>query len=248
MAKRLAALLCVLMFLPALALAELSWPENATQGQLLLQGYVSRVNDNLAQLGRGTVNSIFECYPGLAVMGVTAADGADSPEGVEMTFTLYEDRINILQLRVNQPELFAALAGSCIQACSPTVTTLEDAQKEPANCAAKAQTEPGNSFEDEVVELNGPAPRVYYAYYPNQYQDGVNWLQMTLVFPQDQSGDVAVVTVTENPPMTSTLYYTDENGEVVGYEGVPYDGGIHLEVFITPTPEPDSAAGDAMNR
>lgn len=248
MARRLAALLCVLMLLPALALAELPWPADATQGQLLLQGYVNRVNENLTQLGRGTVNSLFECYPGFAVLGVTASEGADSPEGVELTFTLYQDRINILQLRVNQPEQFAALAGSCIQACSPTVTTLEDAQTEPAAYAAKAQAEPGNSFEEEVVELNGPAPRVYYAYYPNQYQDGVSWLQMTLVFPQEQSGDVAVVSVTDDPSVSGTIYYTDENGDVIGYDGVPYDGGLHLEVFVTATPEPDSAAGDEMNR
>ena len=37
--------------------------------------------------------------------------------------------------------------------------------------------------------------------------------------------------------------YYDDNDET-GYEGYDYDGGTHLEIFTTATPEPDSAAAE----
>ena len=85
MLKKLWTLLCALLMLPACALADLAWPAGATAGQLALQEYVARVNGNLAQLGTGQVNSIFECYSGFAVLGVTSQDMAEVPEGVELT-------------------------------------------------------------------------------------------------------------------------------------------------------------------
>ena len=227
--KRLWTLLCALLLLPAAVLAELTWPEGATGGQQALQAYIARVNDNLAQLGSRQVNSIFEYYEGFAVLGVTDQGMAEVPEGVELTFTMNEDSLSQLQLRVNDPACFAALAASCIQAASPEATTLQDAMNTPAGHAARAQSEPANSYEEQIITGPGDAPRTYYAYYPNQYRDGVNWLQLTLIFPRsDAQAAAAIGAVTPAP--------ADPEQE---YEGTGYDGGIHLEVFVTPTPEPD---------
>lgn len=232
MVKRICALVCALL-LPLSATAELIWPANLTAGQAELKAYIELVNQNQSLQSRGWVNSLFECYPTFATMGMTSLDMAEIPEGVELTFTMEGGHLDTLQLRVNDPTRFAALAASCIQAASPDVTTLEAALKDPAYHAGKAIEAPGNSFEDTVDTLNGPAPRVYYAYYPNQYRDGVNWLQMTLIFPLPGYGEAAVAATSTPAPADSGLEY----------EGYDYDGGTHLEIFTTPTPEPDSPAG-----
>ena len=163
MLKRLWTLLCALLLLPAAALAELTWLDGATGGQQALQAYITRVNDNLIQLGSRQVNSIFECYEGFAVLGVTAKDMAEVPEGVELTFTMNEDSLSQLQLRVNDPACFAALAASCIQAASPGAVTLQDAMVTPASHADQAQREPANSYEEQVITGPGDAPRTSYA-------------------------------------------------------------------------------------
>ena len=232
MVKRICTLVCALL-LPVAAMAELTWPANLTAGQAELKAYIELVNQNQSLQSRGWVNSLFECYPTFATMGMTILDMAEIPEGVELTFTMEGDHLDTLQLRVDDPTRFAALAASCIQAASPDVTTLEEALKDPTYHANKAIEAPANSFEDTVDTLNGPAPRVYYAYYPNQYRDGVNWLQMTLIFPLPGYGDAAVAATQTPPPADPTLEY----------EGYDYDGGTHLEIFTTPTPEPDSPAG-----
>lgn len=225
--------LCALMLLCAGASAELAWPAMSTPGQQLLQAYVETVNMNQSQQGAGLINSIFECYSSFAVMGVTAQDGSSMPEGLELTFTLNQDSLDTLQLRVSDPSRFAAMAASCIQAASPDAVTLAEALEAPAARAKQAAENPGNSFEDEVIDLNGLAPRVYYAYYPNQYRDGVNWLQMTLIFPLPGADDADVITAETPAPAGSEEY-----------EGYEYDGGTHLEIFVTATPEPDSPAGE----
>lgn len=231
---RLCALWCALMLLPVTALAAIEWPALTTAGQQQLVDYIERVNQNQSQQNRGWINSLFEFYTTFAVLGMTSLDMAEIPEGVELSFTLNNDSIDTLQLRVNDPTRFANLAASCIQAASPGAITLEDALADPTAHAEKAMKKPSNSFEDEIIDLNGTAPRVYYAYYPNQYRDGVNWLQMTLIFPLPGSTDASVA-VTPVPPAA------DPNLE---YEGTGYDGGTHLEIFLTPTPEPDSPAGE----
>ena len=232
MVKRLCALLCALLLLPGAALSDMIWPEPLTPGQQNLKAYVERVNQNQSQQNRGWVNSIFECYATFAVLGMTTLDMAEIPEGVELSFTMEGDHLDTLQLRVNDPTRFANLAASCIQAASPTAITLEDALKDPTAYANKAMKNPANSFEDEIIDLNGMTPRVYYAYYPNQYKDGVNWLQMTLIFPLPGAGDAAVFTTETPPPF-------DQDAEHPVYD---YDGGTHFEIFTTPTPEPDSPA------
>lgn len=232
MVKRLCALIGALLLLPVAALGDMIWPEPLTPGQQNLKSYVERVNQNQSQQNRGWVNSIFECYSTFAVLGMTTLDMAEIPEGVELSFTLENDSLDTLQLRVNDPTRFAALAASCIQAASPTAITLEEALKDPTAYADKAIKNPANSFEDEIIDLNGMTPRVYYAYYPNQYKDGVNWLQMTLIFPLPGADDAAVFTTETPPPL-------DQDAEHPVYD---YDGGTHFEIFTTATPEPDSPA------
>lgn len=231
---RACALLCALLLLPCAALADLTWPEMTTPGQQQLQQYIDLVNQNQSQQSRGWVNSIFECYPTFAVLGMTTLDMAEMPEGIELSFTLNQDSIDMLQLRVSDPTRFAALAASCIQAASPHAINLEEAIVTPTARAEQAIKNPGNSFEDVIDDLNGLAPRVYYAYYPNQYRDGVNWLQLTLIFPLPGSTEADAITATTPAPDSSTEEY----------DGYDYDGGTHLEIFLTPTPEPDSPAGE----
>ena len=236
--KRILALLAA-MLLTAYALtahAALPWPNNMTQGQAELQSYIQRVNDNLATLGTPGINSLFECYPFNASLGATGMDDAEIPEGVELTFTLYGDSLNTLILRVQDAGRFAAYAAACIQAASPHATTLQDAMKGPSAHVKAAQKNPGNSIEDTVDILNGPAPRTYYAYYPNQYHDGVSWLQMTLVFPLAGYGETGVA-ATPAPPAAPS-------GETENEGYFASDNYTHLEIFTTPTPEPDSAVYD----
>ncbi|MBR4082170.1 MAG: hypothetical protein IKK21_10340 [Clostridia bacterium] len=236
--KRVFALLAaiVLTAVTFTAHAALPWPNNMTQGQRELQSYVQRVNDNLAALGMPPVNSLFECYPFNATLGVTGMDDAEIPEGIELTFTLYGDSLNTLILRVNGADRFAAYAAACIQAASPNITTLQDAIKAPSAHVKAVQKDTGSTIEDTVDMLNGPSPRTYYAYYPNQYRDGVSWLQMTLVFPLT-GFDEAGIAATPAPPAASS-----GNTENEGY--FASDDYTHLEIFTTPTPEPDSAVYD----
>lgn len=233
--KRIAALLIVLMFLPLTALADIIWPDQ-TAGQMMLKTYVELVNENLVRAGQNPVNALFECYPTFAAMGIVSSEDVTIPEDVELTFVLTEGSISSLQLRVSDPSRFAAIAGSCLQAVSPDAITLEAAMTEPAAYAQKAIDTPTDSFEDTVIELNGEFPRAYYAYYPNQYHDGISWLQLTLIFPLAGLQGSAVA-VTPPPEDDKHSYYESDE-----YDGYEYDGGTHLEIFTTSTPEPDSAA------
>lgn len=239
MIRRLAALVLALM-LPLCASAAPAWPDQ-TAGQVRLREYINRVNMNLQSLGQAPVDALYECYPSFASLGVSNPADASIPGSVEMTFALYDSCLNTLQLRVSDASLFSAVAGSCIQAASPTSTTLESAMTDPARYAQRVMKEPGNSFEDAVDPLNGPAPRMYYAYYPDQYSDGVSWLQMTLIFPRGGVTE-ASASATETPPPSLSGYY-DDNSET-GFERYDYDGLTHFEIFTTATPEPDSAAMD----
>ncbi len=238
MMKRLLALLCALL-LPACALGDILWPENMDAGQTELQAYIQQVNQCQLQQKHRMVNSLFECYPSFATLGITAADMAEIPEDVEMNFLLEAGHLDTLTLRASDPGVFAALAASCIHAASPEIS-LEDALTDPAYHANKATNSPEDSFEDMVELVNGLTPRVYYAYYPNQYRDGVNWLQMTLVFPMPgaEGGSLSAT-----PEPSADHIRTDAEMDA-DYEGYDYDGGTHLEIFATATPEPDSPAGE----
>ena len=238
--RKLAALLFALMMTATIALAEMAWPKLTTAGQELLRDYVSRVNGNLTHQGQPTVNTIFEFYETFATMGVTAQDNAEVPESVEMTFLLNAEGPMSLQLRVSDAGRFAAIAAACIQASSPTAITLETALADANLYLQRTLENPYGAFADEVNTMQGVSPRVYFAYYPNQYADGVNWWQMTLIFPLPGSED-APLAVTPEPGLApdadgNELYSMNTRTFEEGYE--------HLEVFVTATPEPDSAANE----
>ena len=238
--RKLAALLLALMMTATTALADMTWPKVTTAGQEQLRAYVTRVNDNLTVQGQPTVNAIFEFYETFVTMGVTAQDNAEVPESIEMTFLLSGDGLLTLQLRVSDPGRFAAITAACVQASSPTAIMLETALAEANQYLQRTLDDPYAAFEDEVNTMQGASPRVYYAYYPNQYADGVDWRQMTLVFPLPGSAD-APLAVTPEPAAALDA----DGNELFSMNTRTYEDGYeHLEVFLTPTPEPDSAANE----
>ena len=235
--KRLirAAALLLALLLPLCADADIAWPAFTTNGQKALKDYIESVNANLLSLGRAPVNSLFELYPFAATLGVTGNDMAEVPEGVEMSFDLYTETLNILTLRMSDLSAFPDVAASCIQAAAPDAIDLSGAMREPSAYVKKARKAPETSSRDTVDPMNGDQVRTYYAYEPNPYHDGVNWIVMTLVFPigGEAEAGVAVTPVPENP---------GHNREYEGYFQPP-DEASHFEVFVTNTPEPDSPAG-----
>lgn len=238
--KKLAALLlCLLMMTPALA--EIAWPASMTDGQAALRDYVDTVNRVLAESDGGVIDVQYELYATFASMGM---NGAETSDLVEMYFLLGESGMHSLTLRICDADQFEQIAPACLHAASPDDIPLDEARKLAASYAAvlrkdieTARANPSaamtHAFEEEVNDLQGSQPRAYFAYYPNQYGDGKSWLQMTLIFARPGSnGALSVAGYTPAP----------DTGDVE-YEGYfSQDNYTHLEVFATPTPEPDSAA------
>lgn len=242
MVRAAALLLSLILALTAFgsAGAEIAWRTD-TPAQRTLKEYITLVNQFLTEQGERPVNTAFEMYEKLAVFGITARDGAEEPEGVEITVQLLYQTLNNLQLRVSDPTRFPVIAAAFLWALDPGKTSPKSALETPSAKANRVIREPQTSFEETVEELNGTRPRVYYAYYPNQYRDGVSWLQMTIIFPLegtwDGSGPVTVSTATRAPDTYS--------GNDANYDGYySQDDYTHYEVFVTETPEPDSAAGE----
>jgi len=239
--RRLILLAAAFLLLASGAGAEIRWKEE-TQGQKLLKTYVETANRFLESQGEQPVNSLFEMYRNFAVFGITRLNDAETPEGVEITARLFEKAIDSLEVRVSDLGRFPRIAAAFLQAMTPDTTTMEESLRVPAERAAKAAASPQNSYEEELEELNGTAPRVYYAYYPNQYQDGVSWMQMTIIFPMEGYWD-EYGGVINNPVVTKGPDTYSGNSE--DYEGYySRDDYSHLDVFTTPTPEPDSAAAE----
>ena len=236
----LAAALAVLM-IPAGSFSDLAWKEN-TPGQQMLKSYITNVNGHLAELGELEINSIFEQYDSLAELGITSVPGSETPEGVTVTVQLYYETINSLLLRVSETERFPGIAAAFLWALDPQKMNREEALREPTARTKKALANPQNSFEDTVEELNGTAPRVYYAYYPDQYHDGVSWMQLTVIFPLEGCWDGEQGIISGETPTKGPDTYSGNDKEYEGYfSGDDYE---HLEIFMTPTPEPDSAAAE----
>ena len=237
--KKLAALLLSLLMMTT-AWAEISWPAAPSAGQSALIAYVDAVNAILAQQDAGVINVQYELYSTFASLGM---DGADVPDTVEMYYLLGEAGLHSLTLRICDADKFERVATACLHASSPTAISLEDALELTASYAnvmrndlanAGAQNAMTHSFEEEVNDLQGSQPRAYFAYYPNQYGDGKSWMQMTLIFAHPGS-EGGALSVTGSTPAPQT---GDEE-----YEGYfSQDKYTHLEIFATPTPEPDSAA------
>ena len=242
MVKRLAALgLCLALITAAVpGTANPVWPEN-TEGQRVLKQYVETADRFLKEQGEPGVNSLFEAYAGFAVFGITDLPDAETPESVEITARLFPSTINSLEVRVSDLTRFPRIAASFIQALEPETMTREDALAVPTRRMQRAAAAPENSFEDQVENLNGTVPYVYYAYYPNQYSDGVNWMQMTIIFPMEGYGNSdIVISGTEETKAPDT--YSDHSADYEGYESK--DDYVHYEIFETATPEPDSAAAE----
>lgn len=243
--RRFLALLTVLLLIPALATAGMNWKQE-TGGQRILKYYIDKVNENLLSLNEQPVNSLFECYRSFAVMGITDLADAEIPEEVEITAQLFGTSINSIVVRVGNPSRFAPIAASFLQAAAPE-TALKDQFAITTEKAKLFLQTPDDSFEEEVTELNGTSVYSYYAYYPDQYHDGVNWMQMTLVFPiegyepEEGSNITEGVVVTKGPDT-----YSGNNEDYEGY--FSEDKFSHLEVFVQATPEPDSAAAEELNR
>ena len=241
MVKRLLALLAAALLLPGTGMASIAWREK-TPAQKLLKTYIDNVNIFLVEQGEQEINTCFEMYDQLAVLGITSAPNAETPEGMEITAKLYYDSINSIEIRVDEIERFPVIAGAFIRALYPESMSAEAAMKAPADRAKLALENPENSFVDEVEELNGTVPRTYYAYLPDQYHDGVNWIQLTIIFPlagywEPNGTIIAGATPTKAPDVTS-----DHDPEYEGYYS--QDPYLHYEFFTTPTPEPDSPAGE----
>ncbi len=219
--------------------ADIVWPEN-TEGQRILRDYVALADTFLQEQGELPVNSLFEAYPGFEVFGITDQPDAAVPEGVEITAQLFADGINTLQVRVSFVPRFPQIAAAFIRALNPEMS-MEEALATPKRRAKTAQEKPEDSFEDQVEALNGTVPYIYYAYYPDQYHDGVSWIQMTIVFPMagywDGSSILNGETATRGPDTYS--------GHASDYEGYyAEDDYTHYDYVTTPSPEPDSAVYD----
>lgn len=233
MKKLISLLLCLLML--SSSCAEIQWPAAMSSGQAALRNYVDTVNLTLAQQGAGVIDMQYELYTAFASLGM---DGADAPETVEMYFQLGDGGLHSLTLRLCDADRFEKVASACLAAASSAIS-LESARSLVAGYADvmrkdKATDDMTHSFEEPVNELQSDQPRAYFAYYPNQFGDGNSWLQMTLIFarPGSAVNDLAVAGLTPPPPT-----------EDVEYEGFfAQDNFNHLEIFTTPTPEPDSAA------
>ncbi len=233
MKKFISLLLCLLMLTSACA--EIQWPAAMTSGQAALRNYVDTVNLILAQQGAGVIDMQYELYTAFASLGM---DGADAPETVEMYFQLGDGGLHSLTLRLCDADRFEKVASACLAAATGAIS-LESARSLVAGYADvmrkdKAANDMTHSFEEPVNELQSDQPRAYFAYYPNQFGDGNSWLQMTLIFarPGSAVNHLAVAGLTPPPPT-----------EDVEYEGFfAQDNFNHLEIFTTPTPEPDSAA------
>ncbi len=243
MVKRICALLLVLLMLAGSSLADLEL-NSSTPAQKALKTYLDNVNAFLTENGEPEINHIFDQLKTVVELGITSSEEAYEPEDVTLTVYLYINSINSLLLRVNDPARFPRIAAAFRRALNPQTMTQQEALKTPSERAKKAIQNPSDSFEDKVEEekLNGTNFREFYAYYPNQYRDGVNWIQLLIIFPlEGYWNEETGIIDNETGPKTADRE-SDQDAEYDGYYST--DDYDHLEVFATATPEPDSAAAE----
>lgn len=241
MVKRTAVVLMILIMIAGNSMAEIQLKEN-TPGQTSLKTYISNVNTFLEENGEYVINKVFEQYDLIAELGITTNPDAEMPEGVTITVYLYYGSINYLLLRVNDTTRFPRIAAAFRRALNPQTMTKEESLIIPTERTEKAMRNPADSFADEVEEekLNGTSPREFYAYYPNQYHDGINWIQLMIIFPLEGYWDEESGIISNETGETTPYRESDQDAEYDGYYST--DDYSHLETFTTPTPEPDSAA------
>ena len=219
-------------------LAELPWPETLTAGQEELKAYIERVNGNLQAMGEQPVNSLFGCYPALAVLGITQQEQAETLEDVDLNFTFNALHVEKAELRCSDISRFPKIAAALLQAALPEELTLDSALRDPTAKARQALKDPTTSFEDHVDTAIGITTRAYYRYEPNPYHmlpgEEVDYISLILVFPFTGLGEGELQTA---PPAGSTVR-TNDDGDIEWDGYTDGDDYTHLEVFVSPTPEP----------
>ena len=223
------------------AVAEINWPRELNAGQEEARAYIERVNTQLAIRQARKINSLFECYPSFASLGITESDNEETPEQVELILTMASGTLDKLELHTADLDGFPVLAASCIQAAAGESLPMQEALKEPTAYLKRVRANSTDSFADVVMEEKGESLRVYYAYAPNPYFDGTAWITLTLIFPRaGESGALSVTPVPASGEVTRRVSNDDGDPDWVGYYQ-PLGEEAHLEIFVTPTPEPDSA-------
>lgn len=247
--RRAALLVLMTMLVCAVAWAsgDIDWDTPAAGQNLsgnaaveMLKDYIRRVNETLISSGAGKIDPCYELYPTFASLGL---NGAEFAQHAEITVNMNATGITSLVLRMDNLTNFALIGGALVQQTSPNSITLDEAVSAVQAYVRKVQESNGNgvveSFEEQPILLQGTQTRLYGAYYPNQYHDNANWMQLTIIFPQPGSVDGGLLLNNDAGP---TATPDPDGDEISGY--FPFDGfqDSHLEVFVTPTPEPDSAA------
>ena len=225
---------CLLCAAISAASAAPAWPER-TPAQRMLKEYVNLANTFLTEQGEHPINSLFTASEKMEVFGITDQPDAEIPEGVEITAQLFQDTINSLEVRVSFIPRFPQIAAAFIRALTPETMSMEEALRIPSDRAEKAWKNAANSWEERVEPMNGTMPYIYYAYYPNQYRDGNNWLQMTIIFPMAGTWDGSSMLSGEYSTHAPENY-GENPADFEGYS--TSDDYTHYEFFTTPTPEP----------
>ena len=250
MVKRICAMLLVLLLITAgSSLADLKLRDK-TPAQKMLATYIANVNSFLAENGELELNRIFDEQNTVVELGITNSDDDFEPDVVVDIYLRYES-LHYLVLRVNNTDRFPAIAGAFLQALNPKTMTQAEALKVPTERAKKAAKAPNDSFSDHEFDiyaekeqeiLNGEKPQSYYAYYPNQYHNEENWLQLMIIFPLEGYWNEETGVVSDEAGPRVQDRDEDQDKEYDGY--YPTDDYEHLRVFTTATPEPDSAAAE----
>ena len=249
MVKRICALLLILLLLmTGSSFADLKLYDK-TPAQKMLATYITNVNSFLEENGEAALNRVFDQQNTVVELGITDSDEDFEPDVVVDIYLRY-DTLHYLVLRVNSTERFPAVAGAFLRALNPMTMSRAESLKKPTERAKKAAANPQDSFADHEFDiyaekdqeiLNGEKPQTFYAYYPDQYHNNENWLQLMIIFPLKGywSEETGVINDQDTKGMDRD---SDMDAEYDGYYAS--DDYEHLRIFTTPTPEPDSAAAE----
>ena len=242
-------LICLLFLLtmvctPAEALV---WPDQPTANEAALKTYIGKVNAALESMHALPVNSVFECYDTFASLGVTSVNDSDTPESVQITVNMGRG-LEWMEVSSSSMDGFATLCAACIAVAAGDEEHASQYMADPKAYVARVNKNPTTSFEDHVLTARSEKVRTYWAYSPSAYGDSGSflsgfgdtsaWLTMTLTFPLENEEAGVEVTPVPQPDTETVRDGSDDDGDYT-----PYDEGTHFEIFLTPTPEPDSAAG-----
>lgn len=206
--------------------------------------YIARVNTVLTQ--QGSTHQFAPCYEAYDTYVSYGLDDAELPLHFSLELLLENGNITSLTLRMDTLSDFSVLGATLVHAASPETIVFSDAFTAVDAYVSLANslitTDSISSFEEQVILTQGEYTRIYGAFYPNQYHDNANWLQLTIVFPLSGSSGQLWTDGSPTAPEDEETPESTDSDEISGY--FPYDGynENHLEIFPQPTPEPDSAA------